>query len=130
RKRARSPSRPLSPRASEPAVAPDRHLDAFVEMLRAERNAAANTVAAYTRDLDDLRNHLKRAGRALIDARDEDLRRYFTTLAKAGMTPRTVARRLSALRQFYRFAMSEGWRSDDPTAALDPPKLGRPLPKV
>ncbi len=99
-------------------------------MLRAERNAADNTVAAYTRDLVDLQRHLAGSGRAADAATEDDLKRYFGRLARAGMTPRTVARRLSALRQFYKFAIAEGWRQDDPTAALDPPRLGRPLPKV
>jgi integrase/recombinase XerD len=119
----------LSRPASERPPA-DRHLDGFIEMLRAERNAADNTVAAYRRDLEDLQRHLAGAGRAPVAATAEDLKRYFGRLARAGMTPRTVARRLSALRQFFRFAIAEGWRNDDPTAALDPPRLGRPLPKV
>jgi integrase/recombinase XerD len=119
----------LSRPASERPPA-DRHLDGFIEMLQAERNAAANTVAAYRRDLEDLARHLAVAGRTLNAANADDLKRYFARLARAGMTPRTVARRLSALRQFFKFAMAENWRSDDPTAALDAPRLGRPLPKV
>ena len=99
-------------------------------MLRAERNAADNTVAAYRRDLEDLQKFLATGSRAPAAATEDDLKRYFGKLARAGMTPRTVARRLSALRQFYKFAIAEGWRQDDPTAALDPPRLGRPLPKV
>jgi integrase/recombinase XerD len=119
----------LSPPASDRPPA-DRHLEAFVEMLRAERNAAENTVAAYERDLKDFAAHAVRAGSRLGTADADHLRRYLANLDAAGMTPRTVARRLSALRQFYRFMLSEGWRSDDPTATLDSPRLGRPLPKV
>jgi integrase/recombinase XerD len=99
-------------------------------MLQAERNAATNTVAAYRRDLDDLAAHIGRSGRTPVDTTEEDLRGYFGRLAKSGMTPRTVARRLSAFRQFFKFAMAEEWRRDDPTATLDAPRLGRPLPKV
>ncbi|MEX2298709.1 MAG: site-specific tyrosine recombinase XerD, partial [Dongiaceae bacterium] len=99
-------------------------------MLRAERNAAENTVAAYERDLKDFAKHAARAGSPLGMAGADELRAYLAKLDQAGMTPRTVARRLSALRQFYRFMLSEGWRHDDPTAMLDSPRLGRPLPKV
>src|SRR5262249_912778 len=55
---------------------------------------------------------------------------YFAALARAGMSPRTAARRLSALRQFYRFLVVEGLRRDDPSQGLDAPRLGRPLPKM
>jgi integrase/recombinase XerD len=119
----------LSPPASDRPPA-DRHLEAFVEMLRAERNAAENTVSAYERDLRDFAAHAMRAGSRLGTADADHLRGYLANLDAAGMTPRTVARRLSALRQFYRFMLSEGWRSDDPTATLDSPRLGRPLPRV
>ncbi|MEX0807907.1 MAG: site-specific tyrosine recombinase XerD [Dongiaceae bacterium] len=119
----------MSPPASNNPPA-DRHLEAFVEMLRAERNAAENTVAAYERDLRDFAKHAASAGGALGGAGPDELRAYLAKLDQAGMTPRTVARRLSALRQFYRFMLSEGWRQDDPTATLDSPRLGRPLPKV
>ena len=69
-------------------------------MLRAERNAADNTVAAYRRDLEDLQKFLATGSHAPAAATEDDLKRYFGKLARAGMTPRTVARRLSALRQF------------------------------
>ena len=105
----------------------DPALGAFFEMLAAERNAAANTLAAYQRDLEDLSAFLKRG---LADAGAADLRKYLGFLADNDLSPRTQARRLSALKQFYRFLVEDGRRSDDPTAALDAPKLGRPLPKL
>lgn len=106
------------------------HLDAFLEMLTAERNAAINTRAAYRRDLEDVGIFLKRRGRDLSAATTEDLRDYLSHLAANDARPSTAARRLSAMRQYFKFIHDEGWRSDDPTAAIDSPKLGRPLPKL
>lgn len=101
-------------------------------MLAAERGAAKLTLAAYRNDLIDAAGFLADGGgrAALEAATTDDLRRYLAALTKAKMTPRTVARRLSALRQFYRFLVLERVRSDDPTVALDAPHLGRPLPKL
>jgi len=104
-------------------------------MLVAERGVAENTRAAYRRDLSDLAAFLERRGVAIEDARGDDLRAYLDWLAASapGRGPsgaRTVARRLSALRQFYRFLLSEGVRESDPCAGIDGPKLGRPLPKI
>ncbi|MCY4192246.1 MAG: site-specific integrase, partial [Rhodospirillaceae bacterium] len=67
---------------------------------------------------------------AVDHARSADLRAYLAALDTAGMAPRTAARRLSAMRQFYRFLHAEGLREDDPTAVLESPKQGRSLPKV
>ncbi len=99
-------------------------------MLVAERGAAALTREAYSRDLADAAAHLTRRNVRLEKARVEDLRGYVAALGRAAMSPRTLARRLSALRQFYRFLVVDGVRRDDPTAGLDAPRLGRPLPKT
>ena len=99
-------------------------------MLAAERGAAKLTLAAYGTDLADCARFLAAKGGALETASTDALRRYFTAVARAGLAPRTAARRMSALRQFYRFLVLETVRRDDPTAALDGPRLGRPLPKV
>ena len=101
----------------------------FLEMMAAERGAALNTRDAYRRDLDDCTGFLARRGVALETASGEDLRAYLVHQAAIGMAARTQARRLSCLRQFYRFLFAEGGRGDDPTATLDAPRLGRPLPK-
>jgi len=111
-------------------AAPSRHLESFIEMLRAERNAARNTVEAYTRDLTDLAGFLARRGVELAAADATALRAYLAALDRAGMAPRTAARRLSAIRQFYRFLLGEGLRPDDPVATIDSPRQGRPLPKL
>ena len=107
----------------------ERHVEAFLEMLAAERGAARNTLAAYRADLEDFAAFAGAHGAGAATASAEVLAAYLRGLADAGLSPRTAARRLSALRQFHRFLLAEGVRADDPTAALDSPKLGRPLPK-
>lgn len=118
-------------RALPTLTGPDASLaERFIELLVAERNAAANTVEAYRRDLGDLAGFLVRRKRQLGSAASDDLRLYLRRLDDAGMAERTVARRLSALRQFYRFLVAEGVRADDPTMSLDSPRRGRSLPKL
>lgn len=95
--------------------------------MAAERGASKRTLEAYARDLGDLAAFLK--GDAVDAAARDDLRRYIDHLHAADMAPRTAARRLSCLRQFYKFLYAEGLRGDDPTATLESPRLGRPLPK-
>ena len=108
----------------------DRHVEAFVEMMAAERGAAANTIAAYRRDLADFAASLKHRGGDIARADSQAIRDYLERLAAAGLSARTAARRLSALRQFYRFLFVEGVRGDEPTAVIDSPRQARSLPKV
>ena len=112
------------------APSDDRLRDLFLDMLAAERGAAANTLAAYRRDLDDFSDHLGGAGRRIADAASDDLREYLTELSKRGFKATSLARRLSAIRQLYRFLYAEGHRRDDPAAVLEGPKRGQALPKV
>ncbi|WP_022728746.1 site-specific tyrosine recombinase XerD [Fodinicurvata sediminis] len=105
-------------------------LESFLEMLVAERGASLNTLEAYRRDLCDLEAFLSARGVKLQDAAGEDLRAYLTQLSEAGMAPRTSARRLSSLRQYYHFLFTEGRRGDDPALKLESPRQGRVLPKV
>ncbi|WP_426959200.1 tyrosine recombinase [Muricoccus radiodurans] len=108
----------------------NRHLEAFLEMLAAERGAARNTLAAYRADLEDVTGYAARQAREAPEAMSaETLRRYLSGLTDAGLSPRTAARRLSALRQFHRFLAREGVRTDDPTEALDSPKKPGLLPR-
>ena len=107
-----------------------RLVELFLDMLSAERGGAANTLEAYTRDLDDLSAFLAGKGRTVATAVTSDLRAYLGDLAARGFKPSSVARRLSAIRQLYRFLYAEGHRSDDPAAILEGPKRSRPLPKV
>jgi len=105
-------------------------IDPFLEMLSAERGAAPNTLEAYERDLKAFAAFLAKRGGSPESAGVADIRAYLGRLARAGMAPRTAARRLSALRQFYRFLLAEGLRGDDPTAGVDSPRQGRVLPKL
>jgi integrase/recombinase XerD len=106
------------------------HLEAFLEMMSAERGAAAHTLEAYRRDLGDFAAFLRKRGRGLPAATTEDVRRYVAGLSEAGLKASTQARRLSSLRQFHRFLQDEGVRGDDPSAAVEAPKRTRPLPKI
>lgn len=103
--------------------------EAFLEMLAAERGAARNTLSAYATDLGDFAAFCARRGLAAEAVGPEPLRDYMRSLTDLGLKPRTSARRLSALRQFYRFLAREGVRPDDPTDTLDAPRLTPPLPK-
>jgi integrase/recombinase XerD len=106
------------------------HLEAFLEMMSAERGAAALTLEAYRRDIADFAAHVRARGRNLGTGNTEDVRSYIASLSQAGMKASTQARRLSALRQFHRFLQDEGVREDDPSAAIEAPKRARPLPKI
>lgn len=107
----------------------DRHVEAFLEMLAAERGAAANTLLAYRADLDDFSGFAAARGQAVAGADAQALRDWFARMSAAGASARTAARKLSALRQFHRFLLREGVRADDPTALLESPRLPKPLPK-
>ncbi|MBV9017756.1 MAG: site-specific tyrosine recombinase XerD [Alphaproteobacteria bacterium] len=117
-------------RSRRRAAAQSRRLEAFLEMLAAERGAARLTIAAYRDDLGDLAAFLAAKGQALETANLEALHGYLAGVEARRLAPRTLARRLSTMRQFYRFLLTEGARIDDPTAQLDAPRLGRPLPKI
>jgi len=106
------------------------HVEAFLEMMSAERGAAANTLSSYERDLDDLHGFLNGKGVRLLEAASADLSAYLSFLAAQGFKPSSQARRLAAMRQFYKFLYAEGLRTDDPTGVLDAPKKGRALPKT
>jgi integrase/recombinase XerD len=121
---------PASRSERPPAVPLPRRLEAFLEMLAAERGAARLTLAAYRNDLLDLAGFLARRGETLEGADAAALHGYLAAAATRRLAPRTLARRLSAIRQFFRFLLSDGARADDPSSGLDSPRLGRPLPKV
>jgi integrase/recombinase XerD len=116
--------------ARPPRNSPQRLTGLFLDMLAAERGAGPNTLEAYTRDLDDLAAHLAATKTAIASATTADLRAYLGTLAARGFKASSVARRLSAIRQLYRFLYAEGHRRDDPAAVIEGPKRGRVLPKV
>jgi integrase/recombinase XerD len=98
--------------------------EAFLAMLAAERGAAPNTLAAYRRDLagaEEAIGDLASAGRDAVASLAQ---------AWAMLAPASVSRKASALRQYFAFALDEGWRRDDPSGALPSPRARRPLPKV
>jgi integrase/recombinase XerD len=99
-------------------------------MLAAERGASMNTLSAYRRDLTELSSFLSGAGNIIRKAKTDDLRAYLGALGKRGFKPSSVARRLSAARQLFRFLYAEGHRSDDPAAVLQGPKRALALPKM
>jgi integrase/recombinase XerD len=101
-------------------------VEAFLEMLAAERGASVNTLAAYRRDLEDFRATVGGAAGASSD----EVRSYLHALSGRGLAASSQARRLSALRQFFRFLLAEKHRGDDPTATAERPKPRRHLPKV
>ena len=105
-------------------------LSLFVEMLMAERGAASHTIDAYTRDLAGFLAFLADEKATASTATSDHLRAYLEVLAADGLAPTSRARKLSAIRQFFRILLSEGVRKDDPTSAIDSPRRGRPLPKV
>lgn len=105
-------------------------VEAFLEMMAVERAAAANTLRAYEKDLADARGFLAGRGGDLDDAEAEAIEAYFQDLGARGLSPATAARRRSAVRQFYRFVLEEGWRAENPSRRVVAPKGGRPLPKV
>lgn len=106
------------------------HVEAFLEMMSAERGSASNTLISYEHDLDDLHSFLNGRSVRLIEASSADLAAYLSSLGAQGFKPSSQARRLASMRQFYKFLYAEGLRTDDPTGILDAPKKGRPLPKT
>jgi integrase/recombinase XerD len=105
-------------------------IEAFLEMMSAERGASENTLLSYRRDLEDAAEFMAAKGKGLDDAASADLRAYMDDIARRGFAAASQARRLSALRQFYRFLYSEGLRPDDPSGTVDSPRKDRALPKV
>lgn len=102
-------------------------IEAFLEMMAVERDASPHTLSAYGRDLADAEAGLEGG---LLKGDEAGVEGWYAGLARQGLSPATQARRRSAVRQFYRFALGEGWRSDDPSRRLDAPKQGRSLPRT
>src|SRR5215475_13750026 len=116
---------------ARPTTSPDEILiELFLDMLAAERGAGENTLGAYRRDLNDLAAHLQGTGATVVSAETDDLRDYLADLDARKFKASSLARRLPAMRQLYRFLYAEGYRPDDPAATIEGPRRGRPLPKV
>ena len=99
----------------------------FLDMLWMERGISENTLAAYRSDLLAFAAWLNRHGIGLQQAQDADLRGFLGNIQTG--SARTLARRLSSLRRFYGFQVREGLMQHDPSARVESPRLGRPLPK-
>ena len=117
----------MGPMSSTKAAPETGLIEAFLEMMSAERGAGANTLMAYRRDLEDFAGYLQKG---LAKASRDEIKAYLKSLSRSGMAGSTQARKLSALRQFYGFLFSEEFRPDNPTEAVDSPRGTRPLPKT
>lgn len=116
-------------RSGPARVAGSHHIEAFLEMMSAERGAGRNTIEAYRRDLLDYAGSLARKGVALRQAGSQDVKDYLASLEATGLKASTQARRLSALRQFHKFLYGDGIVGDNPAAIVAGPKRQRPLPR-
>jgi integrase/recombinase XerD len=105
-------------------------MEAFLEMAAAERGSAENTILAYARDLKHFAEYAATKGVAVEAADTALIRDYLASLSRRRFAPRTAARRLSALRQFFGFLAAQGVRPDDPSTIVDAPRRGRSLPKI
>jgi integrase/recombinase XerD len=107
-----------------------RWISAFLSAIAAERNAARNTLLAYGRDLGAASAWLSGRGRSFADAGRDDIEAWLVSCEAEGLSRPTRARRLSAIRQLYRFAHEEGWRADNPAIRLAGPGKSRKLPRT
>lgn len=105
-------------------------VDRYLQHLRVERNLSKHTVAAYSIDLAGLASWAEREQLHLLDVDHRTLRRYLAELDRASYARRTVARRLAAVRSFYRFCIQQSLLTASPAAVLATPKLPRELPTV
>jgi len=107
-----------------------RQLEGFLEMLAVERGAAANTLLAYRRDLEHFFGFLERRGIELAAVAPAEIGAFMRAQSEAGLAPASRARRLSAIRQLFRFLVAEGLIAEDPSWGVGGPRQGRPLPKT
>jgi integrase/recombinase XerD len=104
------------------------HLSGFLEMLAAERGAAKNTLEAYRRDLEDFLGFIGERERDIADVERADLTAFFKAAGEGGLAASSRARRLSAVRQFFKFLAAEGYVEEDPAHGIAGPKKRRALP--
>lgn len=108
----------------------DAHVDAFLEMMAVERGAATNTINAYRRDLAEFTSFLSNRQRTLAATFPDDVDAYVHSLAEAGLAPSSRARKLSSVRQLFKFLTAESVLDEDPAATVTGPKRGRALPRT
>ncbi len=105
-------------------------IETFLEAIQAEQDASDNTIMAYARDLHEFEAHLKSAKKDFKSACRADVEAYIVDLENRGLAAATRARRLSSLRQLFRFAFEENWREDDPSSQIKGPRKARHLPNT
>ncbi|QMU56862.1 MAG: tyrosine recombinase [Boseongicola sp.] len=108
----------------------NQRISTFLEAQAAELDASENTLLAYARDLKDFAEWRTKNHGDILGASQSDIESYLLSLDDAGLAQSTRARRLSAIRQFFRFAYEEGWRSDNPAIRLKGPQRAKRLPKT
>ncbi len=118
------------PPRTNPVADRGHHIEAFLEMMSAERGAASNTLSSYRRDLEDYVDFLHRRATDLVEGGSEMIRAYLNDLDDRGFAASSVARRLSVIRQMHRFLVSEGVRGEDPTGVIEGPRRAVRLPKL
>lgn len=115
----------------EPERPDDRRLiDLFLDMMAIDRSAAPSTLKNYGRDLERFSHFSGKRGESLLTAGADDISAFLLALEKDGVAASTAALKCSAIRQFYDFLYTEGYRNENPAASIDRPKLKRPLPKI
>ena len=117
--------------SAAPDAPPDpRWIASFLEAQAAEAGAARNTILSYGRDLNDFAGFLQAKGLGFATLTREDIETYLIRCEADGLAKSTRARRLSAIRQLYRFAYEEGWRSENPAIRISGPGKDKRLPKT
>lgn len=110
--------------------AQSRLLTQYADMLMLERGLSAATLSAYDADLRQFAIWLQSEDSLLLSATRADILAYLALLMERSVSPRTAARKLSALRRFYAWLVRERRLNEDPTSLVDSPNIGRPLPKT
>ncbi|WP_430464095.1 site-specific tyrosine recombinase XerD [Tabrizicola sp.] len=118
------------PKPSDTAPSDARWISTFLDAQAAEANAARNTLLAYGRDLLDFANWVKGQSSSFASLPRAAVEDYLVSCEAAGLSKATRARRLSAIRQLFRFAHEEGWRADNPALRITGPGASQRLPKT
>jgi len=107
----------------------DYYIESFLEMMLAEKGASKNTIDSYRRDLAELYGFLKHRKIQTENAATSDIREFFEHLANFTPSPSTLARKLSSIKQFYKFLLNDGTIDKNPALVIDTPKLHKKIPK-
>ncbi len=116
--------------AKNEAMSSEELIDRFLDAIWMERGLSVNTLGAYRADLMALNKDLAKLGVVVEVAEKSDLLDFIACRVEGGSKPRSTARQLSSFRRFYRYLMREGYRTTDPTADIEMPRIGRSLPKT